>query len=318
MNGFNQLLTEIKQKEMITISREKFLEKLVCEGFLFLKKESGTLAYLFAPGEVISEAILDDRINHRKGELVFYLMINEEIIEQGLIYLNQFKNVTDEFVEVRTREVFINYFNQQFVQAKKLSQLDFVVLLSRFFLNENINEQLVKYLMDLNPVLQKRAFLVASYCSFWNLIGGFLDFKFLQDIFLLGLILDYGRSINSDNVFNLYIDNESEIKNQQVSEKIANLKNREMIDVQTFFKNHIEPLIHFPEVASFFEVYRKGKVKEKNKVYVDDWKTIIYEVDNIFDYHDFYYKEKDFSNFFELFIEKDFIFIKRKLKKEIA
>ncbi len=318
MNDFSQLITEIKQQPMVAISREQFLAKLLCEGFLFLKKESGSLAYLFSPGEVISEALLDERINRRKGELAFYSIVNEQMINSGIGYLNRLKNEQDEFLEVKTREAFINYFNLQFVQSKTLSQLDFVVLFTNFFLSENKNEDLIKYLSELNPALQKRAFLVASYCSFWTLVGGFLDFKFLQDIFLMGLILDYGRSISFDNVYNLYIDNEAEIKNDKVSEKINHLKNHEMSDVQTFFKEKVAKLIHFPEIAHFFEVYRKGKVKDKNKVYIDDWQTIIYEVDNIFDYQDFHYKQYDFNKFFDLFIEKDFIFIKKKLKKEIA
>ncbi len=152
-------------------------------GELYWCRPSGRRLCIGHAGE-FANLELAQKLSSQNDQFLQKVIIDEERISKVIDHFQSLENANFEDEKLRFRNLILVDFYRTLKSSQKVSTLDFVFICHQVFYDLNSDEiNIEEDFLATSVVTLKRAQVIASTLVYVALISGYLDFKFLKNVF---------------------------------------------------------------------------------------------------------------------------------------
>ncbi|EPZ51902.1 hypothetical protein M902_1886 [Bacteriovorax sp. BAL6_X] len=175
----------------INLSLQQIKNNPLLKGELYWSRPSGRRLLIGRAGEFVNLELVE-KLSQQNDQFFQKIIIDEERVSKVVDHFMDLQKAQLEEVKLRYRNLILVDFYRALKDSEKSSTLDFVFICHETFYefnNENINleEQFIKT----SAITFKKAQVIASSVVYLSLVSGYLDFKFLKEVFNTILLTYY-------------------------------------------------------------------------------------------------------------------------------
>lgn len=281
-----------------------------------------------SPGDVVYYAALSDKYFTllRAGEFIpqtlvekyrsrgyssFYIkkIVNDAEIDFWKNLLESLKVCKNEReAHAKKRKIVAAYKEVFFKRTRPINLLDLIITNYRVFVNNSQNKTAWDDYILKNFMQFKRSLLLASLCMPLIIAMGYLDFKFLQDVFHAILFMD---GAVSGSQYNLMIQKALNMDSKKAGKGVEFLKQKAPVMLPKYLK-HVDNenfLLEFytPTFTSVKDLIRfhheakngTGFPAQLFEEEISDWMSVIILIDKIIDHEEIVFGQTNDNNFLQ-------------------
>jgi hypothetical protein len=288
---------EFKLDNLETIKFEKLAENKFAPGHIYcLSKINDNPFFILQAGDWVDHEQLE---RYEKSGMKFLYMlpvIDEEMKQMHQLSFENLKAAKTETDRWKIRNEIIYQVKTYYWDQSEMSFLNLVQACFKVF--NKLDESVFQEYLATSDLVFKRSIVNATNAVIFSLSMGYLDFDFIQDVYHVAFLQDYGLIEPEFNFLIIQALEEERnepgkglefLKNKNVSEELIKFYlNHPVKSYEKVFSNHRE-IFNFDELIDAIEVHHEksdgsGFPKGHNYLGISDWESILVLVEYLTPY----------------------------------